>query len=182
MGGVKACMSPACFLQEAGNADVQVALGVLRSLARQYSAAGDAFRCARACVAFSGTQAAAQVTCLSWDGRALSCRWGCPQGMGGDWPLCMACPVGTPLREGAVADSMRSAAWCASPSPDPSRLTLAQQSQQKMQAFVSGLLCGAGLRWRSGRGTTRCGTSWAPPWRTAPAARKPSLPTRRPWT
>ncbi|CAL5229175.1 g12450 [Coccomyxa viridis] len=34
--------------QEAGNADVQVALGVLRSLARQYSAAGDAFRAALA--------------------------------------------------------------------------------------------------------------------------------------
>ena len=34
--------------QEAGNADVQVALGVLRSLARQYDAAGEAFRLAAA--------------------------------------------------------------------------------------------------------------------------------------
>ena len=32
------------LLQEAGNVDVQVALGVLRSLARQYDAAGEAFR------------------------------------------------------------------------------------------------------------------------------------------
>lgn len=37
-----------CGVQEPGNADVQVALGVLQSLARQYELAGEAFRAALA--------------------------------------------------------------------------------------------------------------------------------------